>query len=120
MGCIRDIPHVRTRTDATDAMFEPLRNVVTLLKKWNVPVQEETLTGLEEAPNLWAEVKKQNYNTLESLNPLQNAQATKIKMEQEAFSVQVTDFRTNMKENAPYECSDKEQRAFDSLEKFNE
>ena len=50
MGVIRD---VRIRTETTDAMFEPLRNSVGLLKKWNIPVTEDTLAGLDESPMLF-------------------------------------------------------------------
>lgn len=99
MGCIRD---VRTRTETTDAMFEPLRNSVALLKKWNIPVGEETVSGLEELLGLWAEVKKQNFNTLERINPLQNAEAAKIKNEVEAFNTEVDTFRSEMQANGPY------------------
>ena len=77
MGCIRDI---RTRSDATDAMFDPLIQSVALLKKWGVPVPDESLTGLDEAPQLWANVKKLNYTAKERLTPLQNAEAERIKV----------------------------------------
>ena len=117
MGCIRD---VRTRTESTDAMFEPLRNSVALLKKWNIPVTEETLLGLEESPGLWAEVKKQNFNTLERLNPLQNAEASKIKMDVEAFNTEVDTWREGMKANGPFDYSDKWEKAFETLGKLNE
>ena len=55
MGCLRD---VRARTEATDAMFDPLRNTCALLKKWGVPISDMTMQGLDDAPNLWAQVQK--------------------------------------------------------------
>ena len=42
----------------------------------SVPVPEETLRGLEDAPSLWAYVKKQNYTAKERLMP-QQVQAPK-------------------------------------------
>eukprot|EP01052_Picozoa_sp_SAG31_P009142 SAG31_NODE_475_length_15172_cov_4.834273_2_plen_742_part_00 len=116
MGCIRDI---RTRTEETDGMFEPLGQAVTLLKKWSVPVPEETLSGLEEAPNLWGYVKKQNYSAKERLLPLQNAEAERIKTEVEAFNADVQTFRNNLKANAPFNYSSKWEDAFVTLRKLH-
>ena len=103
MGCIRDI---RERMDETDQMFEPLRNTVVCLKKWGVTVEEDTVAGIEAAPHKWAQVKKQNFDAKDRLNPLQNKQAAKIKTEVEKFCVEIEGFRENFVAKAPLEWSE--------------
>ena len=68
MGCLRD---VRARTEATDAMFDPLRNTCALLKKWGVPISDDTMQGLDDCPALWAQVKKKFFTTKERLASIQ-------------------------------------------------
>ena len=112
MGCIRD---VRTRTEETDGMFEPLRNTVQLLKKWNIDVSEETLKGLEEAPMTWSNLKKQTFAVKEVLTPLQNAEAEKVKKQVDEFNKEVESFREEFKVKGPFAYSDKFAEQFKNL-----
>ena len=57
------VGEVRKRMEETDAMFQPLRDTAALLKKWNEPVPEDVLAGLDDAPQKWATCKKQFYST---------------------------------------------------------
>jgi dynein heavy chain len=90
MTFIRD---VRVRTDTIDALFEPLRGTVALLKKYSITLSESTMELLENAPFQWEDTKKATLNAREKLNPLQALQAEKIKEEAEDFGYRVSDFR---------------------------
>ena len=113
MACIRD---VRQRTEFTDGMFEPLRNTVALLKKWDIEVTEETLKGLEEAPMTWSNLKKQTFATKEKLTPLQNAEAEKVKVQVDAFSKEVDSFREEFKQAAIFKYDEKFMEQYKALQ----
>ena len=116
MGCLRD---VRARTEATDAMFDPLRNTCVLLKKWGVPVADATLQGLDDAPNLWAQVQKKSYTTRERLANMQTKESEKIKASSQAFNTEVADFANRLKATGPYDYSDKWKKSYEVLLGFN-
>eukprot|EP01051_Picozoa_sp_SAG22_P001075 SAG22_NODE_38_length_26325_cov_107.302067_13_plen_133_part_00 len=81
--------------------------------------EQQTLRGLEDAPNLWAYVKKQNYTAKERLMPLQNAEAERIKVEVETFNKEVQTFRDALKANAPFDYSSKWEESFATLRRLH-
>ena len=116
MGCLRD---VRARTEATDAMFDPLRNTCALLKKWGVPIADNTMQGLDDCPNLWAQVKKKFFTTKERLASIQAAEAEKIKEKVLGFNSEVADFANKLQTTGPYAFSEKWQKSYELLFAFN-
>jgi dynein heavy chain len=99
MGCMRD---VRKRMDRTDAMFGPLKQTVTLLKKYGITLEEKTLRHLEEAPMTWSGIKKKMFNVREKLSNEQQEEARKIRENSDAFQGKVFEFRSYFKETAPF------------------
>lgn len=49
---------VKDRQDATDAMFEPLQQIIELLKEYGLEFPEEVHVKLAELPDKWAFLKK--------------------------------------------------------------
>lgn len=51
---------VKERQVATDNMFEPLKQIMDLLKEYGVEFAEEVYVRLQEAPDKWTQCKKVN------------------------------------------------------------
>ncbi len=49
---------VKERQNATDAMFEPLTEIIDLLRNYGVSIPEESLVQLQELPEKWANTKR--------------------------------------------------------------
>ena len=59
---------IRVRDERTQAMFAPLKETVTLLKQYGVPVKDETVSQLEDGPGRWKAVDKKKKQRTEALN----------------------------------------------------
>jgi dynein heavy chain len=116
MGCLRD---VRSRMESTDAMFDPLRNTTALLKRWGLMVSDEVLAGLEEAPVLWNNVKKQYFATNQRLEGAKAREAENIKRNVATFNADVLKFRNYVKEQGPFQYHDKWRESYAILSSFN-
>eukprot|EP00232_Nephroselmis_pyriformis_P019075 CAMPEP_0182900652 /NCGR_PEP_ID=MMETSP0034_2-20130328/28990_1 /TAXON_ID=156128 /ORGANISM="Nephroselmis pyriformis, Strain CCMP717" /LENGTH=4527 /DNA_ID=CAMNT_0025034901 /DNA_START=131 /DNA_END=13711 /DNA_ORIENTATION=+ len=101
MGTMRDI---RKRADRTDNMFDPLRQTVTLLKKYGIALPDQVLKNLEEAPMMWASVKKKMFTVREKLSNLQQAEAKAIRDKSDEFGGEVESFRKFFQKKAPFAC----------------
>eukprot|EP00762_Andalucia_godoyi_P000343 ANDGO_03199.mRNA.1 Dynein beta chain len=113
MGYIRD---VRLRSEATDAMFDPLRDIVSMLKRHDVDVPEEKLKDLDNLPLLWNNLKKKTFSRREELSPLQDQEAKKVKDQMLGFNDKVSVFRSGFQQNAPFEFDVGVEQAYDSLD----
>jgi dynein heavy chain len=100
MGYLRD---VRKRADATDAMFDPLRQTVSLLSKHQIQTPEEILRQLEEAPLSWNNLKKKAIVTKEKQAKNQSREADKLKKEGREFEARVEAFFQTFKKEMPFE-----------------
>eukprot|EP00959_Pyramimonas_sp_CCMP1952_P106324 2223132-Pyramimonas_sp.AAC.1 len=83
-------------------MFEPLKATVTLLKKYNIALDDKTLKQLEEAPMTWSSIKKKMFNVREKLSNEQQEEARKIRETSDVFQAKVFEFRASFKELAPF------------------
>eukprot|EP00736_Rhodelphis_marinus_P010572 Rmarinus@m.9666 len=125
MEVLQVIIQVRDRTDDTDNMFGPLRDTVGLLKKYDVNLMDSVLVDLESAPLAWNNVKKLQFNAKERLNPLQTAEAEKIKQKGERFNDEVRSFREGFMGNkkgvtgAPFAFNERTDDAYKVLDSFN-
>ncbi|XP_022909837.1 dynein beta chain, ciliary-like [Onthophagus taurus] len=70
---------VKERTPATDVMFEPLKQIMDLLKEYGVEFTEEVYTQLQELPDKWLTCKKVAATTKQAVAPLQAKQINAIK-----------------------------------------
>jgi hypothetical protein len=48
---------LRLRTEKTDAMFGPIQETISLLKKFNINVKDSTLKQLEDLTIEWSKLK---------------------------------------------------------------
>ena len=49
---------VKERQHATDTMFEPLSDIIDMLRNYGVAIPEESLVQLRELPEKWANTKR--------------------------------------------------------------
>jgi dynein heavy chain len=97
------LTQIRRRTEATDGMFDPLRQTCTLLKKYSVPIDETVVANLERAPGRWNALKKKAVITKETHSQAQTEEANKIKQRSKEFEVQVADFFAHFKKVMPFD-----------------
>jgi dynein heavy chain len=117
MGYLRD---VRKRTAETDAMFEPLRQTVSLLAKHQTPsfpsVSEETLKLLEETPLEWNNLKKKAVVTKEKQAKSQSREADNLKKESKEFQEKVLGFYKAFKQYMPFEYTEDYDSAYEKID----
>nr|XP_054501017.1 dynein axonemal heavy chain 17 [Agelaius phoeniceus] len=104
---------VRERQEATDTMFEPLKETVALLKTYGDKMPEEIHLLLQKLPESWDSNKKLCLRVAESAAPLQAAEAAIIRSKCQDFEVQQLAFRESFQENAPFSYTEPE--PYDSL-----
>ena len=113
MGYLRD---VRKRTDATDAMFDPLRQSVSLLAKHQVQTPDEVIRQLEDAPLAWNNLKKKAVVTKEKQAKNHTREADKIKKESKDFEAKVEAFCASFRKEMPFEYQSNYNEAYKKLD----
>jgi dynein heavy chain len=113
MGYLRDI---RKRTEGTDNMFEPLRQIVTLLTKHNVSTPPEIVNSLEQVPITWSNVKKKAMLTKDKHSKEQSTQAEKLKRQSKDFEFRVEEFYNHFKRAVPSEYSSNFEKAYEIID----
>lgn len=99
MTCMRDI---RKRADRTDAMFQPLKESVSLLQQFGITLNDAVLQQLENAEHNWKTIKKRMHTRREQLTVLQQAEAIEIRRKSDAFGDRVEEFRAFFQKKAPF------------------
>ncbi|KAF2978603.1 hypothetical protein EK904_004180 [Melospiza melodia maxima] len=77
---------VKERHSATDAMFEPLKETIELLRAYEQQLPEEIHQQLEELPEKWGQVKKLAVAVKQQVAPLQAAEHMEIKQMESAMT----------------------------------
>ena len=62
---------VKERQSTTDAMFEPLQDIIELLRNYGVAIPEESVVQLQELPEKWANTKRLSVIAIQQVAPLQ-------------------------------------------------
>uniref|UniRef100_A0A803VV29 Dynein axonemal heavy chain 17 n=1 Tax=Ficedula albicollis TaxID=59894 RepID=A0A803VV29_FICAL len=78
---------VRERQEATDVMFEPLKETVALLKTYGDKMPDEIHLQLQKLPEQWDNNKKLCLRVAESAAPLQAAEAAVLRDKCQDFEV---------------------------------
>ena len=102
VAAMTHVRSVRINERRFDGMFEPLKNAVALLKKYEIHLVDEILEKLEGAPFKWEETKKLRLNARERLGPLQTRRQEIVKTETEAFGLRVVEFVNRFRDEAPF------------------
>ncbi|XP_050175591.1 dynein axonemal heavy chain 9-like [Myiozetetes cayanensis] len=93
---------VKERHGATDAMFEPLRETIDLLRAYEQDVPGEVHQQLEELPEKWNQVKKLALAVRQHVAPLQANEMTALRQSCAAFDAQQQQFRESFGREAPF------------------
>ena len=116
MGYLRD---VRKRSERTDNLFEPLRQIVALLTKHNVATPPEIIFGLEQVPITWSNVKKKATLTKDKHSKEQSVQAEKLKRQSKDFEFRVEEFFNYFKRAIPSDYSTNFDKAYEILDQIH-
>ncbi|XP_076257481.1 dynein beta chain, ciliary-like [Rhynchophorus ferrugineus] len=88
---------VKERQVETDNMFEPLKQIMELLKEYNVEFPEEINVQLQEMPDKWIQCKKVAATTKQTVAPLQALQVNAIKRRINLFEIRQNMYREQFK-----------------------
>ncbi|XP_062322712.1 dynein axonemal heavy chain 11 isoform X2 [Osmerus eperlanus] len=104
-GLVKVMGHllaVRDRQVATDRLFEPLKDTITLLEGYGEAMPDQVYSQLEELPEKWSGAKKLALSIRHEVAPLQNAEVTVIRQWCSAFETKQSKFRERFKTEAPF------------------
>ncbi|KAM6343872.1 dynein axonemal heavy chain 9 isoform 1-T1 [Alca torda] len=93
---------VKERHSVTDAMFEPLKQTIELLKTYEQQLPEEVYRQLEELPEKWNNIKKLAIAVKQHVAPLQANEMTVLRKSLAAFDVEQHRFRERFRKEAPF------------------
>ncbi|XP_037265188.1 dynein heavy chain 9, axonemal [Falco rusticolus] len=93
---------VKERLSATDAMFEPLKQTIELLKTYEQQLPEEVYKQMEELPEKWNNIKKLAIAVKQHVAPLQANEMTVVRRSCAAFDVEQHRFRERFRKEAPF------------------
>uniref|UniRef100_A0A8B9TAI3 Dynein heavy chain 9, axonemal n=1 Tax=Anas platyrhynchos TaxID=8839 RepID=A0A8B9TAI3_ANAPL len=93
---------VKERHSVTDAMFEPLKQTIELLKTYEQQLPEEVYKQLEELPEKWNNIKKLAIAVKQHVAPLQANEMTVLRKSCAVFDVEQHRFRERFRKEAPF------------------
>ncbi|XP_034427398.1 dynein heavy chain 9, axonemal-like [Hippoglossus hippoglossus] len=109
---------IKERQKATDAMFEPLQETITLLKVYEQELPDVVYKQLEELPDKWNNVKKQAVSAKQQVAPLQVHEVASLRCKCASFDVEQHTFREDFRRNGPFRFDSKS--PFEMLEVFDQ
>ena len=86
---------VKERTPTTDTMFDPLKEIIDLLRSYGVVIPEESLVQLHELPEKWNNTKRLSVSAKQQVAPLQGMEIGKLKNRIEDYEKSQKEFRYN-------------------------
>ena len=86
---------VKERQSSTDTMFQPLHDIIELLKAYGVVIPEESVVQLQELPERWANTKRLTVSAKGQVAPLQGMEIGKMKDRIEDYEKNQKIFRAN-------------------------
>ncbi|XP_044310020.1 dynein axonemal heavy chain 9 [Varanus komodoensis] len=93
---------VKDRQTSTDAMFEPLKQTIELLKTYEQELPAEVYRQLEELPEKWNNLKKLAMTVKQHVAPLQANEVAVLRKKCAAFDVEQHKFRERFLQEAPF------------------
>ena len=106
MGILKEIKERQTKTDE---MFEPLEEMLNLLRQYGMLIPEEVTVFMEELPEKWANTKRLSVSARQEVTPLEGVEKAKLKVKVDEYEKNQREFRANFKNNEffRYECKNK-------------
>ncbi|XP_061318003.1 dynein axonemal heavy chain 9-like [Pezoporus flaviventris] len=93
---------VKERQSVTDAMFEPLKQTVELLKTYEQQLPEEVYKQLEDLPHAWSHVRKAAQAVKQHVAPLQASEGAELRRRCAAFEARQRRFREHFRREAAF------------------
>ena len=108
---------VAGRQKATDAMFDPLQDVIDLLRQYGMAIPNESLAQFDDLPEKWANTKRLSVTAKQQVAPLMGMEVGKLKDRIEEYDKCQKNYRLQYQESrffdyqckAPYEGLSKAQ-----------
>ncbi|CAB1116950.1 unnamed protein product [Ectocarpus sp. CCAP 1310/34] len=122
MKVMKDISEVRKAMDTTQEMFEPLHQMIVMLKQHGVDVsgvqvaEKDVQDFLEEAPMSWDALVKKTFRKKEEILPMQMAEVDALKEELEGFFLAMRSFRNKFRAEAPFAFKGPVEDAYKQME----
>ena len=70
---------VKEKQAATDSMFDPLKDVIDVLRNYGVEIPQDSMVQLKELPEKWANTKRLSVTAKQQVAPLQGMEIGKLK-----------------------------------------
>ena len=90
MGILKGI---RDRQNKTDEMFDPLGNILKMLRQYGMIIPENIVVFMEELPEKWANTKRLSVSARQEVVPLEGVEKSKLKIKVENFERDQREFR---------------------------
>ena len=97
-----NVKDVKLATEALPLLFDPIKNLCTLLKKHGRSLNDSLLSTLEKVPTKWSSLVRQSFDEKERILPLQNQEVDKIKIKIDSFKKEVGQFRSLFLSQCPF------------------
>ena len=118
------LKQTKERQRNTDDMFEPLKEIVALLRNYGVVIPEAALVHLNELPEKWANTKRISVSAKQIVAPLMGMEIGKLNLRIENYDRNQRDFRNAFTKirffsyqcKAPYELLSKTNIELEELE----
>lgn len=91
------LTQIKNQEIATDNMFEPLKEIVSLLAEYNVEFDDTVHNQFAELPELWMRLKKTGLQTRQDIAPIQDYQVGLIHKRIQLFNFRMTIYRDMFK-----------------------
>jgi dynein heavy chain len=110
MTIIRD---VRKRLPEIGSLFEPMSDIVVLLKSKSIPLDLQPIDGqpaldyMQQAKMFWDNTVNKTFRVKEEIQPQQNSMLDGIRKEIKAFETQVSKFSKEFKTHGPFHGNSK-------------
>ena len=88
---------VKERQNTTDTMFDPLQEIIELLRNYGVAIPEESIVQLQELPEKWANTKRLSVIAIQQVAPLQAIEVNKLRKKIGDFEVKQNGFRKSFR-----------------------
>eukprot|EP00058_Branchiostoma_floridae_P010281 XP_002595769.1 hypothetical protein BRAFLDRAFT_200305 [Branchiostoma floridae] len=125
VGVMEHLLAVKARQEATDEMFEPLKQTIELLKQYDQELPDEVHAQLQALPEKWNNTKKISVTVKQAVAPLQANEVAILRRRCGQFDIKQHEFREKFRQQPflrydaknPYEVLDTIQIEITGLEK---
>ncbi|KAI9353687.1 dynein heavy chain and region D6 of dynein motor-domain-containing protein [Obelidium mucronatum] len=113
MGLLHAVKH---RMANIDAMFEPLRKTINLLRNFNVEMPDEIHKLLADLPEEWSDVTKRSVAIKDLVAPLQAREVDVLQQKCNRFESKNHQFREDFRKKAPFKFEIGPERAYELID----